>query len=157
MYSRILLMVVCWRYGMPFDANGCVSTLVNVDRIKWMYFCVNEFEVVSGISLDWLRTIDICVCPSKSGCAPVYECFQSLEEKDHWSIYKHIVYIYVHVHSLHLLTRHIFTYRYKYRNWYGSDIGKNIWREVVTDVDTGILICIYRYVVYIAHIIDTLV
>ena len=45
MYSRIVLMVICWRYGMPFDANGCVSTLVNVDWIKWMYFCINEFEV----------------------------------------------------------------------------------------------------------------
>ena len=31
MYSRMVLMVVCWRYGMPFDANGCVSTLMNVD------------------------------------------------------------------------------------------------------------------------------
>ena len=45
MYSRMLLMVVCWRYGMPFDANGCVSTLMNVDCIKLMYFCVSEFEV----------------------------------------------------------------------------------------------------------------
>ena len=27
-----------------FDANDCVSTLVNVDWIKWMYFCVNGFE-----------------------------------------------------------------------------------------------------------------
>ena len=31
MYSRMVVMVVCWRYRMPFDANGCVSTLVNVD------------------------------------------------------------------------------------------------------------------------------
>ena len=45
MCSRMVLMVVCWRYGMLFDANGCVSTLINVDWIKWMYFCVNEFEV----------------------------------------------------------------------------------------------------------------
>ena len=30
---------------MPFDANGCVSTLMCVDWIKWMYFCVIEFEV----------------------------------------------------------------------------------------------------------------
>ena len=30
---------------MPFDANGCVSTLVNVNWIKWMWFCVNEFEI----------------------------------------------------------------------------------------------------------------
>ena len=44
MYSRMVLMVVCWRYRMPFDADGCVSTLVNVDWIKWTYFCVNEFE-----------------------------------------------------------------------------------------------------------------
>ena len=41
----MVLMVVCWRYGMPFDANNCVSTLMNVDRIKLLYFCVNEFEV----------------------------------------------------------------------------------------------------------------
>ena len=45
MYSSMVLMVVCWRYGMPFDTNGCVSTLVNVDWIKWTYFCVNEFKV----------------------------------------------------------------------------------------------------------------
>ena len=31
MYSRIVLMVVCWCYGMPFDANICVSTLMNID------------------------------------------------------------------------------------------------------------------------------
>ena len=30
---------------MPFDANGCMCTLMTVDWIKWMYFCVNEFEV----------------------------------------------------------------------------------------------------------------
>ena len=45
MYSRKVLMVVCWRFEMPFDENDCVSTLVNVDWIKWMYFCANEFEV----------------------------------------------------------------------------------------------------------------
>ena len=45
MYSRIVLMVVCWHYGMPFDANACVSSLVNVDWIKWMYFYGNEFEI----------------------------------------------------------------------------------------------------------------
>ena len=45
MYCRMVLMVICWRYGMRFDANSCVSTLMNVDQIKWMYFCVNEFEV----------------------------------------------------------------------------------------------------------------
>ena len=31
MYSRIVLMVVCWRFRIPFDANGYVSTLANVD------------------------------------------------------------------------------------------------------------------------------
>ena len=30
---------------MPFDANGCVSTLVNDDWIKWVYFCNNKFQV----------------------------------------------------------------------------------------------------------------
>ena len=30
MYSRMVLMVVCWCYRMPFDANGRVSTLMNV-------------------------------------------------------------------------------------------------------------------------------
>ena len=43
-YSRMVLMVVCWRYRMPFDANGCVPMLMNVGWIKWIYFCVNEFE-----------------------------------------------------------------------------------------------------------------
>ena len=51
MYSRMVLMAVCWRYGMPSDANGCVSTLMNVDWIKWMYFCVNEPEVDVNDSL----------------------------------------------------------------------------------------------------------
>ena len=45
MYSRVVFMVVCWRYGMPFDTNGGVSTLVNVDLIKWMYLSVNKFDV----------------------------------------------------------------------------------------------------------------
>ena len=45
MHSRMVLMVVCRRYRMPFDANGCVSALMNVDWIKWIYFCLNEFEV----------------------------------------------------------------------------------------------------------------
>ena len=49
MYSWMVLMVVCWRYRMPFDENGCLSTLVNVNSIKWMYFYVNEFEVILGI------------------------------------------------------------------------------------------------------------
>ena len=44
MYSRMVLMVACGRYGMPFDANGWVSAL-NVDWLKWMYFCFNDFEV----------------------------------------------------------------------------------------------------------------
>ena len=30
MYSRMVLMVECCRYRMPFDANGCLSTLMNV-------------------------------------------------------------------------------------------------------------------------------
>ena len=45
MHNRMVLTVVCWRCGMSFDANGCVSTLMNVDWIKWMDFCVNEFGV----------------------------------------------------------------------------------------------------------------
>ena len=45
MYSRMVLMVVCWCDRMPFDANGGVCTLVNVNWIKWMYFYVNEFDV----------------------------------------------------------------------------------------------------------------
>ena len=45
MYSWMVLMVDCWRYRMPLDANGCVSTVMNVDLIKWMYFCVNEFKI----------------------------------------------------------------------------------------------------------------
>ena len=45
MYSRMVLIVIGWRYGMPFDANDCVSTLMNVDWIKWVFICVNEFEV----------------------------------------------------------------------------------------------------------------
>ena len=45
MYSRMVLMVVCWRYRMLFDANDCVSTLMNFDWIKWMYFSVDEFVV----------------------------------------------------------------------------------------------------------------
>ena len=51
MYSRMILMVACLLYGMPFDANGCVSTLMNVDWIKWMYFCVKKFEVGVNISI----------------------------------------------------------------------------------------------------------
>ena len=45
MNTRMVLMVICWHYVVPFDENSCVSTLVNVDWIKWMYFCINEFEV----------------------------------------------------------------------------------------------------------------
>ena len=41
----MVLIVVCWRYGMPFDANGGVSTLVNIDWIKWIYFGVNKLEL----------------------------------------------------------------------------------------------------------------
>ena len=51
MYSEMVLMVVCWRYRMPFDANDCVSTLMNVDWIKLMCFCVSEFEVGVNDSL----------------------------------------------------------------------------------------------------------
>ena len=31
MYIRMVLMVVWCRYRMPFDTNGCVSTLMNVN------------------------------------------------------------------------------------------------------------------------------
>ena len=41
-----MVLVVCRCYRMLFDANGCVSPLVNVDWIKWMFFCVNDFKVV---------------------------------------------------------------------------------------------------------------
>ena len=30
MHSRVVLMVVCCRYRMPFDANACISTLMSV-------------------------------------------------------------------------------------------------------------------------------
>ena len=36
MYNRMVLMVICWHYRMPFNVNGCVSTLTKVDWIKWM-------------------------------------------------------------------------------------------------------------------------
>ena len=26
-----MFIVVCWRYRMPFDTNGCISTLMNVE------------------------------------------------------------------------------------------------------------------------------
>ena len=45
MYSRMVLMVVCWCDRMPFDANGGVCTLVIVDWRKLMYLYVNEFDV----------------------------------------------------------------------------------------------------------------
>ena len=38
-------MIVCWRYRMPLDANDCISTLMNVDWVKLIYFCVKEIEV----------------------------------------------------------------------------------------------------------------
>ena len=38
-------MVVSWRYRMLFNADGGVSTLMNVDWIKLMCFRVNEFAV----------------------------------------------------------------------------------------------------------------
>ena len=41
----MVLMFVCRCYGIPFDENGWVSTLMNVSCIKCMYFCVSEFEV----------------------------------------------------------------------------------------------------------------
>ena len=28
--------------SMPFEANSCVSTLMNIDWIKWMSFGVND-------------------------------------------------------------------------------------------------------------------
>ena len=61
MYSIMVLIVVCWRYRMPLDANGCVSTLRNITFIARMFIerdksvnecrfnkmnvCVQEFEV----------------------------------------------------------------------------------------------------------------
>ena len=63
MYSGMVLMVVCCRYRMPFDTNGCVSTLMNVilyaktsnehdksvmriDLLRWLYFRVSELKLV---------------------------------------------------------------------------------------------------------------
>ena len=40
-YSRMVLMVVCYRYRMHFDANGGVSTLMNVifyaKKVNWQW------------------------------------------------------------------------------------------------------------------------
>ena len=54
-YSRMVLMVVCCRYRMPYDANGCVSTQMNVTFYAKKLLiesyrsvnecCVNEFGV----------------------------------------------------------------------------------------------------------------
>ena len=48
MYSRIMLTVISSHCRMSFNGNGCVSTLININWIKWMYFCVNEFQ--SGVN-----------------------------------------------------------------------------------------------------------
>ena len=47
----MVLMVISWHYRMPFDAHGCVSTLVNVifnakiliERYKSIYECIFAF------------------------------------------------------------------------------------------------------------------
>ena len=48
MYNRMVLVVVCWRYGMPSDANGFVYTLINVT------FCANTL-VESSKSVNECR------------------------------------------------------------------------------------------------------
>ena len=66
MYSRMVLMVICWRHRIPFDANGCVSMLVNVVWKTWMYFCFNEFKVGVNNNIFWQWTakgVDSTVSP----------------------------------------------------------------------------------------------
>ena len=78
MYSRMVLMVVCCRYRMPFDGNGCVSTLMNgtfyakmlieSDRSvnecrlnKLMDICVNEFGVSFNDSIFLVMNSKRCI------------------------------------------------------------------------------------------------
>ena len=70
MYIRMVLMVVCWHYGMLVDTNGGISTLVNVDWIKWTYFCVNEFEIDINDSI-FSGTEQQKVCISRSKLVPI--------------------------------------------------------------------------------------
>ena len=45
MYSRMVLMVVCWHYRMPFDTYGCVFTQVNVE---WKFEVGVNDSIFSG-------------------------------------------------------------------------------------------------------------
>ena len=59
MYSRMVLMLVCWRYGMPFDANGCVSTLVNID---WVKECVFASSLRLALMIEYFLEMNIKRC-----------------------------------------------------------------------------------------------
>ena len=52
MYSRMKLMIVCWRYGIPFNANSCVPTPMNVGLNKmniFLHYYVFEIDVNDSI------------------------------------------------------------------------------------------------------------
>ena len=75
-YSRMVLMIVCWRYWMPFDANGRRSTLTNItfyakiliESDKSVNECrldkMNVFFVLTSLRLT-LITIYFVVMTSK--------------------------------------------------------------------------------------------
>ena len=50
MYSRMVLMVVSWRYRMSFDANDCVSTVMSgtfyAKTLNELEKSVNEYRFV---------------------------------------------------------------------------------------------------------------
>ena len=77
-------VVICWHYEMPFDTNGHVSMLMNVNWIKWMDFCI-EFAVGVNDSIfsgnEQQKVYIYLFYPTRGFIHSVYQstwCFENL-------------------------------------------------------------------------------
>ena len=76
---------------MPFDANGCVSTLVNVDWIKWRYFYVSEFEVGVNDSIfsgNEIQKVQFGIAVVHAGYLTKTRWFKSEQPESFWLMKK---------------------------------------------------------------------
>ena len=111
-------MIICWRYRMPFDANGCVSTLMNVKWIKCMYFASMSLRL--GLMIVYFLVMYCKRCSSWWGQAMICQPH---------TFSLGMAGLYLRRSTIHLVSLisvkddKVFTYRVTS----GIEVGQNLW------------------------------
>ena len=86
MYSRMVLMLVCWRYGMPCNANDCVSSLVSVDWKKnECIFALMSLRLALTIIYFLVMISKMCNCPWNIAYASLYVQYMQDRVATEWT------------------------------------------------------------------------